>query len=112
MRDEGLGDGHGFVNPMFAKQTGFSENDLSLFWKSLENMFELERSASRGQMTPQALYVFKHDDALGNAPAHRLQKRVTVAKKNADTPPRTCDDYQILFDESDMPAGITVERLI
>lgn len=102
---------HGFVNPFFARQTGFSESDLELFWKSLQNIFELDRSASRGQMTPQALVVFKHEDALGNAPAHQLQKRVSVTRRDNSLPARSSDDYDIQIDETDLPAGVSIHRL-
>jgi CRISPR-associated protein Csd2 len=102
---------HGFVNPFFAKQTGFSADDLQLFWKSLQNMFELDRSASRGQMTPQALVVFEHADALGNAPAHLLQKRVIVRRKTVDLPARSSDDYEVTVNVANLPAGITIHRL-
>ena len=101
---------HGFINPFFAKQTGFSADDLELFWQSLEKMFELDRSASRGQMAPQALIVFEHKDALGNAPAHRLQARVQVAKTNSESPARSFIDYTVTVDEADLPDGITVHR--
>lgn len=101
---------HGFVNPFFARQTEFSADDLELFWQSLEKMFELDRSASRGQMSPQALIVFEHKDPLGNAPAHKLQQRVSVSKRNADTPPRSFDDYELTVDQSDIPEGINVIR--
>ena len=101
---------HGFINPFFAKQTGFSADDLELFWQSLEKMFELDRSASRGQMAPQALIVFEHKDALGNAPAHRLQARVQVAKTNSESPARSFVDYTVTVDEADLPDGITVHR--
>ena len=101
---------HGFVNPFFAKQTGFSEDDLELFWKSLEQMFELDRSASRGQMSPQALVVFEHKDPLGNAPAHKLQQRVSVSKVKTESPARNFADYALAVDESDLPTGIKVIR--
>lgn len=101
---------HGFVNPFFARQTGFDEEDLELFWKSLENLFELDRSASRGQMTPQNLFVFKHDDALGNAPAHKLQKRVSVVRNNSENPPRSFEDYTVSLDETDLPTAVSVIR--
>ncbi|MCO8124949.1 type I-C CRISPR-associated protein Cas7/Csd2 [Stieleria sp. TO1_6] len=103
---------HGFVNPFFARQTGFSEDDLELFWKSLINMFEFDRSASRGQMAPQALVVFKHQDALGNAPAHQLQSRVCIGRSNDELPPRSFTDYTVTVDKSDLPEGITVELKI
>ncbi len=101
---------HGFINPFLARQTGFSVHDLELFWTSLEKMFELDRSASRGQMAPQALIVFEHKDPLGNAAAHKLQRRVSITRKNVDEPPRTFDDYTVSIDEADLPAGITIDR--
>ncbi len=101
---------HGFINPFLAKQTGFSDDDLELFWRSLEKMFELDRSASRGQMTAQSLVVFEHKDPLGNAPAHQLQQRVTVRKSQEDLPARTFVDYEVQVDENDLPSGITVLR--
>ena len=39
---------HGFVSAPLAKQTGFSQEDLELFWEALQNMFENDRSAARG----------------------------------------------------------------
>jgi CRISPR-associated protein Csd2 len=102
---------HGFVNPFFAKQTGFNDDDLKLFWMSLQCMFELDRSASRGQMTPQALVVFEHKDALGNAPAHLLQNRVTVRRRSLDLPARSSVDYEVKVDEVDVPSGVTIHRM-
>lgn len=101
---------HGFINPFLAKQTGFSPDDLELFWQSLEKMFELDRSASRGQMSAQALIVFEHKDALGNAPAHQLQQRVTVRKRQEDQPTRNFGDYEVTVDEDGLPNGIRVLR--
>ena len=77
---------HGFVNPFLAHETGFGSDDLDLFWQALTQMFELDRSASRGQMAPQALIVFEHNDALGNAPAHKLQERVKVERTGNGVP--------------------------
>ncbi len=101
---------HGFVNPFFAQQTEFSDDDLELFWQSLEKMFELDRSASRGQMSPQALVVFEHQDPLGNAPAHKLQQRVTVSRINSDEPPRAFSNYSVAVDEKALPPGINILR--
>ena len=47
----GLYVAHGFVSAFLAKQTGFDEDDLELLWQSLEDMFEHDRSAARGEMT-------------------------------------------------------------
>ena len=90
---------HGFVSPHFAVQTGFSEEDLTILWKALTDMFEHDRSAARGLMATRGLIVFKHASALGNAPAHKLFERVQVKRKtDPQKPAREFTDYQILLD--------------
>lgn len=84
----------GFINPYLAEQTGFNDNDLNLFWDALQNMFEFDRSASRGLMEPRALIVFKHDSKIGNAPAHRLFDLVLITKKEEVAVPRAFSDYE------------------
>ena len=54
---------HGFISANLAQQTGFSEDDLNLFWEALKNMFDIDRSAARGLMSAQKLIVFKHASA-------------------------------------------------
>ena len=39
-------------------------------------MFDHDRSAARGEMATRKLVVFRHNSALGNAPAHKLFERV------------------------------------
>jgi CRISPR-associated protein Csd2 len=101
---------HGFINPVFAKQTGFAEEDLSLLWKALENMFSIDRSAARGFMSPRGLYVFKHDSALGEAPAHRLFDLVKPKLKDGVVSPRRFEDYAIPdLDSTNLPPGVALE---
>ncbi len=88
---------HGFVSAPLAEQTGFSEEDLELLWSALEQMFEHDHSAARGEMNARALLVFRHQDRLGNAPAHTLFDQVTVERVNPETPARAFSDYRILF---------------
>jgi CRISPR-associated protein Csd2 len=106
----GLYMAHGFVSSFLAKQTGFGEDDLELLWKALENMFEHDRSAARGEMSTRGLYVFKHDSELGNAHAHKLFDRIKATKK-VDVP-RNFSDYDVAVDESAMPAGVTLLRKV
>ncbi|KJS71784.1 MAG: CRISPR-associated protein Csh2 [Comamonadaceae bacterium BICA1-1] len=106
----GLYRAHGFVSSFLAKQTGFGADDLALLWQALENMFEHDRSAARGEMSTRGLYVFKHDSELGNAHAHKLFERIKVTKK-VDVP-RNFSDYEVRIDESDMPAGVRLIRII
>lgn len=86
---------HGFISAPLARQTGFSESDLELFWNALMNMFDHDRSAARGEMAPQRLIVFKHESELGNAPAQKLFNLVNVEKNCGDRPPRSFDDYTV-----------------
>jgi CRISPR-associated protein Csd2 len=74
----GLYKTHGFISAPFAEQTGFSTEDLELFWESLQNMFEHDRSAARGLMSAQRLVVFKHSSKMGNASVQDLFKRITI----------------------------------
>ena len=102
---------HGFVSANLAQQTGFSEDDLALFWEALKNMFDTDRSAARGLMSAQKLIVFKHDSMLGNAPANKLFDLVTVTK-TCDGTPRSFKDYSVTIDKDNVPSGVTVEELI
>ena len=102
---------HGFISANLAQQTGFSEDDLALFWEALKNMFDTDRSAARGLMSAQKLIVFKHDSMLGNAPANKLFDLVTVTKA-CDVAPRSFKDYSVKIDKDNVPSGVTVEELI
>lgn len=102
---------HGFISANLAKQTGFSEDDLNLFFEALKNMFDIDRSAARGLMSAQKLIVFRHDSELGNAPANKLFDLVHI-EKTTDAAPRSFKDYKVTIDKEHVPAGVTVEELI
>lgn len=121
----GLYRAHGFVSACLAgddtKGTGFSEEDLKLLWTALERMFDHDRSAARGEMTARRLILFRHDNALGAAPAHRLFERVTIKRvfegeeyepgtqRAHNLPPaRAYRDYKISVDDTNLPRGIEI----
>ena len=106
----GLYRAHGFVSAFLAKQTGFSEDDLTLFWQALCQMFEHDRSAARGEMTTRGLHVFKHDSELGNAPAHALFERVQVQRNAGVEVPRAFADYAVSVAADDLPNGVSLIR--
>ena len=108
----GLYVAHGFISANLAKQTGFSEEDLELFWNALENMFDLDRSAARGLMAARKLIIFEHETELGNARADKLFDTVTVSKKNEVTIPRSFLDYDVTIDRSALPEGVKVYERI
>jgi CRISPR-associated protein Csd2 len=103
---------HGFFNPHFAKRTGATMDDLALFWTALGRMWDFDRSAARGLMACQRLYVFSHESDMGNAPAHKLFERVTVAKKPEVDAPRSFRDYVVDVNLADMPTGVTFTNLV
>ena len=102
---------HGVISANLAKQTGFSEEDLELFWEALKNMFDVDHSAARGLMSAQKLIVFKHDSVLGNAPANKLFDCVKV-EKISEGAPRSFYDYRVTINNDRLPAGVTVEEMI
>lgn len=103
---------HGFISPHLAAQTGFAENDLELLWQALTNMFDHDHSAARGEMNTRALIIFKHDTALGNAPAHQLFDTVEIKTIDTTCPPRNYRDYQVTIDESKIPQGVTLIKRV
>ena len=95
----------GFVSASLAEKTGFSQEDLDLFFSALMNMFENDRSAARGLMSSRKLLVFKHESKLGNAPAHRLFEAVKVNRLIPDAQEaRSFGDYTI--EVGDIPEGV------
>lgn len=108
----GLYRAHGFISAPLAEQTGFSEEDLKLFWDSLKNMFDHDRSAARGEMAAQKLIVFRHESEYGNAPANKLFDLVKVAKKDESIPPRSFSDYTVIIDKSAVPQDVQLLELL
>jgi len=103
---------HVFFNPHFASDTGFNDKDLTLAVEALRMMFEIDRSATRGLMSAQALIAFVHSSPLGNAPAGKLFDRVAVQRVDESKPARSFADYKLEIDDTALPAGVSVERLL
>jgi len=111
----------GFISANLAQGTGFSEADLSLFWEAVLNMYEHDRSASKGLMSVrQPLFIFKHEGTdtdekqrqrqamLGCAPAHVLFDLVEVKCKEGVDAPRAFSDYEITFCKEAVPTGVSI----
>lgn len=108
----GLYRAYGFFNPHFARQTGATGEDLEIVWQALQRMWDLDRSSSRGLMACRGLYIFSHDSALGNAPAHTLFERVAVRRREGVSVPRAFADYAVTVDSGDLPRGVTLSALV
>jgi CRISPR-associated protein Cas7/Csd2 subtype I-C len=68
------------------QQTGVTGRDLELFYRSLQMMFDHDRSATRGILSARGLYVFSHADAFGSAPAHTLTERIRALHGRRSVP--------------------------
>jgi len=108
----GLYIAHGFVSAHEATGTGFGEADLAVLWDALKGMFDHDRSASRGLMAPRKLIVFKHQNALGNAPAHKLFEALKVTRNSDVEIPRAYTDYTVTLDRSAIPSTVEVIEMI
>jgi len=115
----GLYQARGFISAHLAQQTGFSDDDLALLWEAILNMYEHDRSASKGLMSVRApIYVFKHvgtdsdpvqrarQAILGCAPAHKLFDLIEVHKKSGVEAPRSFADYEVSVHKDRVPAGV------
>lgn len=102
---------HGYFNPYLAEKTGVDKEDMKALWEALQNLFEFDRSAARGEMNVRGLYAFTHDDKKGNAPAHALFERIHVKRRGDVDVPRGFEDYEVAVNETAMPSGVTLTRL-
>lgn len=120
----GLFLGRGFISAHLAQETGFSEPDLALLWEAVLNMYEHDRSASKGLMSVRRpIYVFRHDGTdtdpvqrrrqamLGCAPAHELFDLVTVGKRSGVEAPRQFADYEVAVQRERVPPGVSLLEL-
>lgn len=100
---------HGFVSAPLSKQTGFSQEDLDLFWEALQNMFENDRSAARGLMSARRLVIFEHPSLMGSASAQDLFDRVKAERVgDAARAAREFLDYRVTLDGKELAEFKTV----
>ena len=117
----GLYEIRGFISANLAAETGFDDNDLEILFEAILNMYEHDRSASKGEMeVVSPLILFKHvgtdTDAaqrvrqakLGCAPAHKLFELVHVQKKPEVKYPRNYRDYLASIRLDNVPRGVEV----
>lgn len=120
----GLYVAHGFISAKFAERTGFSEADLALLTEALSTMFEHDHSAARGQMSTRKLILFRHANALGNAPAHQLFDMVKIgravdgefhqidARLDNLPPARKFADYAVQINRDALPEGVEIVEVL
>ncbi|MCH9276345.1 type I-C CRISPR-associated protein Cas7/Csd2 [Bifidobacterium amazonense] len=104
---------NGYISAKLAQNvTGFSDEDLDMLWQAILNMFEFDRSASRGNMAVRKLYVFKHSSALGDAPSWKLFDSIDVRKRDGVDVARSFGDYAVTVDRAVIPDSVTVSEMV
>lgn len=101
--------------------TGFDERDLNILFESILNMYEHDRSASKGQMSViSPLIIFQHvgtdtneqqrqkQAVIGCAPAHKLFDLVDIKRKYDVEVARNYKDYDISIKVNEIPNGVKV----
>ena len=103
----GLYRAHVYYSPHYGVHNGVTSEDLSLLWKALVMMWDLDRSSARADMACRGLYVFTHTDPLGDAPSHRLTETIVVTRKVGVDLPSKFSDYDVSAPEpGELPARI------
>lgn len=117
----GLYEIRGFISANLAAETGFDENDLDILFEAIMNMYEHDRSSSKGQMdVASPLIIFRHvgtdsdvnqrvkQAKLGCAPAHKLFDLVQVQRKESVEYARSYRDYTAAVHMGRLPAGVEI----
>ena len=117
----GLYEVRAFISANLAAETGFDDGGLQVLFEAILNMYEHDRSASKGEMeVVSPLILFKHvgtdsdenqrrrQAKLGCAPAHRLFELVDVHRKPNVEIPRSYRDYDAIVHLDKVPAGVEI----
>lgn len=126
----GLYVGKGFISANLAQKVKFTEDDLKVLFQAILNMYEHDRSASKGIMTvhPDHSFVFKHvgndtdleqrrrQAMLGCSHAHKLFDLVTsrINRKPECDAARRISDYDLPLVKdliALVPSGVEVHRM-
>lgn len=113
-----------YVSPPFAERTGFTTADLDVLFEALNQMFEHDRSAARGEMVVRGIYDFEHvgtqgqnnaeqnkrEARLGCYHAHTLFEGIKVELAKEKEFPASFSDYQVRCDwtEEILPKGVVL----
>lgn len=118
-----------YISPVFAERTGFTIDDLNIFFEALQHMFTHDQSAARAEMIVRGIYDFEHigtqspnnpnhaeqnkkEARLGCHHAHKLFEGITVNLKQDKTYPESFDDYKdnikCIWTDDNLPKGVVL----
>lgn len=115
-----------YVSPVFAEKTGFTDDDLNLFFEALQHMFTHDQSAARAEMTVRGIYDFEHvgtqdpnnaeqnrrEARLGCYHAHKLFEGINVKLAAGKSYPESFEDYKdsivCSWTKDNLPKGVVL----
>lgn len=102
----------GSINPLLAKGTGFSEEDMNDIKEALRTLFVNDESAARpsGSMNVYKLYWWKQDAQNIRYSSKKLFDTVKIKKKNPDEVINSTDDIEITVEK--LPDGDITPEII
>ena len=113
-----------YVSPVFAERTGFTDDDLNLFFEALQHMFTHDQSAARAEMTVRGIYDFEHvgtqdpnnaeqnrrEARLGCYHAHKLFEGININLTSGKDYPESFKDYKdniiCAWTKDNIPKGV------
>lgn len=112
----------GTVSANLAAKNGFSNEDLSVLFEALLQMYDNDASSSKtGMSVVSPLIIFKHvgisnannkpeertrEAMLGCCGAHKLFNLLSVSKKDDIEVPRKYSDYDVVLNADAVPDGV------
>jgi CRISPR-associated protein Csd2 len=104
---------HGYVNAPLAHRSGATNDDLTLLWDALRQMWHYDRSAARPEMSARRLIALKHPGPMRTANTPELADVVTIARAtDPKVPARMWSDYRVDINRAGIPQGVEVVDLI
>ena len=94
------------------RQTGFSEEDLTILWDGIVNMFEHDAASIRPNMNVRKLIVFKHSSIYGSVPKHKLIDALQITEKVPGANVRSFADYEVTLCQDSIPKSVEIMELV
>lgn len=97
--------GYGFYSPYAARKTGFDADDFDTLVSALRLMWDTERSAMRGFVSPRLLAIFNHNRPTGDCSAHNCFDTVRLVLQSDRTRPASWSNFNV--ETEAVPNGVS-----
>ena len=107
----------GEISAVEAANTAFTEEYKERFFNAMKYMFSFDKAAARSDVTLRCLYNFDCGSRLAlDAPTWKLWEALEVKPvqdvQDGIRPPRSYEDYTVTLREENIPACVTVNKIL